>query len=106
MLPLCIREAKRLARKRILISLPNQCNIYDKSVSFRIAVGNWCMAKTVWRKKLNRVTNPEEHYWEIGHDGITVDTIVDAFKDSGFQNIETFLVKPWFQFFVVEVTDV
>jgi 2-polyprenyl-3-methyl-5-hydroxy-6-metoxy-1,4-benzoquinol methylase len=40
MLPLCIREAKRLARKRILISLPNQCNIYDKSVSFRIAVGN------------------------------------------------------------------
>jgi hypothetical protein len=103
MLSTCAEELGRIARKQILLSLPNQSNLFNKSVSVKISFGKLHLERLFWKKPLNRITNPSEHYWEIGHNGIKVETVLAVFERSGFNNIQTFFVEPWFQFFVIDI---
>jgi 2-polyprenyl-3-methyl-5-hydroxy-6-metoxy-1,4-benzoquinol methylase len=100
--PACIDELRRLARRKVLISIPNQSRIFEKSFSISMTFGKKKMSKNIWRKRLNKITNSNEHFWEIGHNGVTVKDVIDVVKRSGFICVDTFYTKPWFQFFVLE----
>ena len=101
-IPACIDELRRLARKKIFLSMPNQSKIFEKSFSISITVGMKKISRDIWCKRLNRITNSSEHFWEIGHNGVTVEKVTDILKRSGFAHVDTFYIEPWFQFFVLE----
>jgi SAM-dependent methyltransferase len=100
LVPLCVDEMRRISRKKILISLPNQSNLFEKEISLNITVGNKHFGTTLWKKRLTKITNPEEHFWEIGYGDISLDKTVELFKNLGFR-VNTFFVEPWFQFFIL-----
>lgn len=100
--PACINELRRLARRKIFFSIPNQSRLFEKSFSISITVGKKQIKKDIWCKKLNKITNSDEHFWEIGHNGVTVEEVIDIAKRSGFLHVDSFYIEPWFQFFVLE----
>ena len=97
-----LRELKRISRKRVIISLPDQREVNQQSLKVRLTVGNREFSKVLWRQRFNRLTNPNEHYWEIGHDGVTSTTVIEAGRSAGLVVDRSYFCEPWFHFFVFD----
>jgi len=100
LLPDCLREMGRVASQRILFTVPDQKEIYRGECSIRLVFGNKHYHKLFWRRALDRLTNPHEHFWEVGFAGISPKEILDIGERAGLTPVSTYFVKPWFRFFV------
>lgn len=98
-----MQELRRVARKRVYISVPNQKEILKAQVRFDLTLGKKRFHKVLWKKPLGRLTNPEEHYWEIGHNGITPEMIIDVGTKAGLTLATSRFCSPWFHLFAFNV---
>lgn len=99
----CLIEMKRVARKGVLLSLPNQKELFESKWYMEVGVGRKKWTINLYKRGLNRLTNSNEHYWEIGHNTVTVDTIISAASSAGLHLVKTEFHSPWFQLFSFSV---
>lgn len=103
MLEKCLGELKRIARKKILISLPSQEEIYSSQLCINLTIGKKEFRKVLWHKPLNALTNPEEHYWELNYNGINSKNIIEIGQQVGLRNTISRFIPPWFHIFSFDV---
>ena len=96
----CLVEMGRLARAKVLISVPDQKMIHDRLYRISVTAGKKEYAKTLYRRPLGRLTNPTEHHWEIGALGITADDVIAVSRRAGLGTERHFFAAPWFHCFV------
>lgn len=100
-----LSELSRVAKTYIVLSLPNV-----KKINYRFRFEVFLKIKNLkWKKNIhlmnkNCLTNPQEHYWEIGVQDVTLQKIEGFASEIGLKSVNTFFVEPWFQFFVFEKT--
>jgi len=95
----CLMEIKRITKKEIVISVPDQRKLHRGEFSFTINLFNRRYKKILYRKKLNNLGNPDEHYWEIGHNGISPNEIIYIAKELNLEPVSNIFKGPWFRFF-------
>ncbi len=95
-----VREMARIARKRLLISLP------DCRRSYRILIPIPKVGKLDWSCTVPFVNPPEQifrgqHYWEIGKKGYPLSRVMSELERSQFFLVRHFRVKenPYHHFF-------
>ena len=90
MLQDCLMELRRVARMAILISLPDQTPFWQsyptssRMESLAIRFHHWSWARQTWRFEKSVPLDPE-HFWEIGHENISSETIVEIAERSGLR---------------------
>lgn len=99
----CILEMKRVARERIILSVPDQTFKYPKKVEISLVLGKRKIQKILWKSKFEGLITPAEHYWEIGHKEIDVDSLLRVFIVHNLKVIKTEFVEPHFRFFVLSI---
>lgn len=88
MLSDCLLELRRVARKAVLISLPDQTPFWksdptsSRMEALAIRLHHWAWARQTRRFDVLVGVDPE-HFWEIGFGTITNETIADVAADSG-----------------------
>jgi len=100
----CLREIKRVASKRIIISVPDQRKLHRGEISVSFKIFNHSYKKTFFRKKLNSLGNFEEHYWEIGFNGISPKTIIEIAEEVYLEPLKTYFRDPWYRFFEFKIS--
>lgn len=86
----CLLELRRVARKAILISLPDQTPFWpstqtsSRMESIAIEFHHWTWKRQTWRFSMKHPLDPE-HFWEIGHSNITYETINQLAVDAGLE---------------------
>jgi SAM-dependent methyltransferase len=96
----CVRELKRVARRWVLVSLP------DVTPYARLSI-EWGFKRHLLRRffDLKQVRPPQnrfngEHYWEIGKQGFPLERVLRAIRDQGFLDLSSFRIEedPWHRF--------
>lgn len=95
----CIREIRRVSRRKVFISLPSQQEIYASQIRLDLILGRKKIRQVLWKRKLGKLTNPEEHFWEVEFDGIDSKTVIDACLQEGLTLKTVRFCPPWFQLF-------
>lgn len=93
-------EMGRVAVRNVIITVPDQREIHRGKLGLRISVGQKAYSKTLWQRPLGSLTNPREHYWEIGLEGVSAETVKDQAQRQGLKSISNYFVRPWFHVFV------
>jgi len=70
-----------------------------------IKLGKQKLKKNFFSRKINRLTNPEEHYWEIGYSDVTERLILEKLNNINFTDVESIFKDPYFQFFIIKKPD-
>lgn len=99
----CLREMRRVADKRIILSVPDQEEFHGKRIQIHLRFSRWNYKKSWWHVPFGRLTNPTQHYWEVGFGGVTPQVITDIGKDASLIPVSTYFVSPWFRFFIFDV---
>jgi SAM-dependent methyltransferase len=97
------QELCRVARSRIIFSVPNQKELGSMIVSLDLTVLNTYITGFNFRKPLGKLTTPTEHYWEIGFGGITEQDVINLASGSNFVLTDNFLLRPYFHFFIFDL---
>lgn len=97
-----LSEMGRVAKSQVVISVPNLRNLGDRQVSLVVRFGQTKYGKTIYRRKMKRLSNPLEHHWEIGHDGISARDVVNVAQAAGLIHVKDYLVDPYFHFFLFD----
>lgn len=100
-----LKEMCRISKNKIIISVPNvtylnpfiDINLNIKLKKFRYHIS--------FRRSRNRkIFNQLEHYWELGINGIGINSILEQANGNNLKILETFYIEPWFQFFIFQKT--
>jgi len=99
----CLREIRRVAKVRVVISLPTVERYYRLDAIFP-KVPNF---RRIWElPKKNKPIHQfdGEHYWELGKQGYGKPVIVERMTAAGFRLVEEFrdFDDPIHQFFILE----
>jgi len=100
-----ILELSRVSRKNIIFSVPSQKKIFASEFYMEIKLGKQKLKKNFFSRKINRLTNPEEHYWEIGYSDVTERLILEKLNNINFTDVESIFKDPYFQFFIIKKPD-
>jgi hypothetical protein len=90
-----LREMKRVSRRGLIISLPEQANYVPKKVSLKRKIKNLLG----FQKRCNDYppgSRDKEHFWELGID-LEYSTIIDIASHNGLYLMEHF-VNPYFTY--------
>jgi ubiquinone/menaquinone biosynthesis C-methylase UbiE len=98
----CLREMRRIATKRIILTVPDQQELQDELLSIQVRIGKRQYHK-VFIKGSERLTNPDQHYWEVGFQGISDQKVQDIGRSEDLLPVSTYFVSPWFRFFIFDV---
>jgi hypothetical protein len=102
MLGQCLNELRRAAKRTVLISLPDQTPFWNpqptssRLEALAIAFHHWTWARQTWRFGRTAEIDPE-HFWEIGHDNVTPETVIGAALGAGLKLKRTFR-NPYFSY--------
>lgn len=99
----CISEMARIARKKIYFSIPSQQEIFQSQMRIDLIIGRKKFSKRFWKKDLGRLTNPKEHYWEIGLNGVSCEKIIELCELSRMKLSKQKFYPPWFQLFEFDI---
>jgi SAM-dependent methyltransferase len=99
----CLSELRRVAKKKVLVSLPSQQEISTSEFRVDMIIGRRKYHQKFWRKPLGTLTNENEHFWELEHNGITSNTVIEISELAGLTNTLSKFVPPWFQMFTFDV---
>ena len=100
---ICLSEMARVSKSFVIISVPDVKKLNPKlKLYIDVKLGNWKYQKNIFRTGQIKLTNPKEHYWELGINDITDDKIIDKAKKVKLNIISNDLVEPWFHFFVFQ----
>lgn len=105
--PAALSEIRRVASRYAVISLPDASRAYSVSVNLP-KIGRrgrlFDLSRFARRKKFQP---DEEHYWEIGWKGYSLQGIISAMKQAQFTMIDEHRVLefPYHHFFVLEKND-
>lgn len=102
-LGICLREMRRVARKRVILSLPDQQELHGKRIKIDLRVGRWTYKGAWWHVPFGRLTNPKQHFWELGFDGVSPQTVVDVGIRESLTFVSSRFVSPWFHYFIFDV---
>lgn len=97
-----LEEMRRVAMKRVIISLPHWGRHF--SVEIRLPF----FKKIRWQHKFNfwpiKHIFAGEHYWEIGKDGYSLESIKKTILTTGLMVLEDYIAfnSPYHHFFVLE----
>ncbi|PJF41539.1 MAG: methyltransferase type 11 [Phototrophicales bacterium] len=96
-----LRELKRVARKHVLISLPER----TPSLRWMFSISQWKLNIHLLRIPLvwERPLSTDQHYWEIGLKGYPLSRIKESMRAAGLQLVKTYQVPeyPYHRFFVL-----
>ena len=98
----CLLEMRRVARTHLIISVPDQ-HALRPAFGLKVFGGRRGAKTLLWRQPLRRLTNAREHYWEVGHAGITPRVVNDHARAAGLIPVSDYFVEPWFHFFELAV---
>jgi ubiquinone/menaquinone biosynthesis C-methylase UbiE len=96
----CLAEARRVARKRVVVSLPH----WGWSVILVIKLPLLRLFERLWKiDGLKKHPAGGEHYWEIGKKGWPLAKVRTEIERSGFQIERTFIrpMSPFHRFFIL-----
>lgn len=97
-----LAELRRIARRRVIISVPSQQEIRKNQLRFMVQLGNNMHRFTMWTQRIGKLTNPKEHYWEIGHAGITPEHVEQCAREAGLKTVKSQFHRPWFHLFAFD----
>lgn len=95
MLQDCLLELRRVASKAVLISLPDQTLGWQspptssRMEALAIRFHHWAWARQEWQFRATTPLDPE-HFWEIGNDDVTCETITAVATNSGLKLVRLF----------------
>jgi len=108
-LPAALRELRRVARWRLVLSLPDitrhvDCALTLPFVGRRGFAFSMPVAEPSDAWKAERLATMG-HYWEIGMNGATASGVVAALHGAGFARVHTFRVREiaWHRFFIADI---
>jgi 2-polyprenyl-3-methyl-5-hydroxy-6-metoxy-1,4-benzoquinol methylase len=97
----CFLEMARISKSLIIISVPNIKRINPKyKFIIDIKYKNFMFQKEILKSGQTKLTNPQEHFWELGINGINEDMIIREACKAGLVVLQNKFIKPWFHFFV------
>jgi SAM-dependent methyltransferase len=108
--PTAARELRRVARRRVVVSVP------DVSRDFEVAVRAPKLGRRTFRLPMNAAPRPFPasrtasmgHEWEIGWRGYPLKRVVDQLTSTGLRCVDTWRVPelPWHRFFLLDPTKI
>jgi len=99
----CLQEFMRITKNRIIISLPTQKDIFKNEFRINLKCSNRLYIKRIWGKKINSLTNPKEHFWELDFGDKNHDLVLSIASHLGLHLISQEFQPPWFHFFVFDL---
>lgn len=104
-LAIIFQEMARVSNSYVIVSVPNVTNLKPKlKFSVDLVVNRWHYRKKIQKNKQQSLSNPREHYWEIGVDGIDVNSILLESQKAGLRFLKSYLIEPWFHFLEFQKT--
>lgn len=100
MLEDCFRLMRRIAKNKVIISVPSQAELDAGKLGVTFTIGRKDIEVDFWRRKRRGLTNPTEHYWELECNGVTAALIIKMAQAQGLVHIHDYLVLPYFHFFI------
>lgn len=98
----CLTDLVRVARKKVIFSVPDQRDISLRNIQFSLTLGSRKINRRIWRQPLGKLTNPKEHYWELGFN-VRTDDILRSCQIPGIESVNEFFVSPYFHFFQISL---
>lgn len=98
----CLRELRRVARARVIVSLPDRTPFFpfhpttSRLEALALSFYRWTWTRQRWRYAESTYVDPQ-HFWEIGNPGITAKTIVEQGAAVGL-NILELCRNPYFPY--------
>ncbi len=86
-----VREMARVAKKYVLFSVPDNNMMRTPIVSIRFTLLEHSTGYTLTRKSHNGVSNPKEHHWEIGINGVSAEDLEEIISKAGMSLINCWL---------------
>lgn len=99
----CLRQMMRVAREKVVISVPDLRLINRKEFNIGFTLGRRQYRRTLWAKTRGHRSNTAEHYWEIGAEGITEHTVLEVSSRIGLLTLSHHFSSPWFHTFEFKV---
>jgi len=101
LLGICLQEMSRISNSLIIFSVPN-INFINPEYKFQIElkIKNRYFKKEYFSKGQKTLTNPKEHYWELGINDINEKHIINAGENIGLKILSQYFLEPWFHFFI------
>lgn len=102
MLETCLRELARICRHSVIISLPDATRGKRVGIETTVKRGVYWLAGALGRQMPQTPQIDPEHFWELGHDGLTVENIIDVAKRCSLRVVRHFRndLNPYHYFFV------
>ena len=99
----CLREIKRVSAEKAIISLPSQQEIYNCILDIQIKISDRISFRKIVKKPIDKLANSREHYWEIGFEAVTPQTVINVARDQGLILVREYFKQPWFHIFSFNV---
>jgi ubiquinone/menaquinone biosynthesis C-methylase UbiE len=101
-----LKELKRVARRAIVISLPDAKPVYPISISLpKLGKKKFSVPKPFVNYK--KMPLHWEHIWEVNRPGYEMDHVLQVFKAVKLQNVKTYRadLNPYHRFFIADFRD-
>lgn len=86
-----VREMARVAKKYVLFSVPDNNMMRTPVVSIHLTLLKHSIGYTLTRKRHNGVSNPKEHYWEIGINDVSSEDLKEIISQANMSLINCWL---------------
>lgn len=99
--PSALSEMNRVSKGKVIFSVPDHMGLKAPGFSFMLSLfGHTIRYEKPPRPKHPDITNPQEHYWEIGCRFIEVRDVLQAIQKANMHCSSHYLPCAYFHFFV------
>lgn len=97
-----LAEFSRVAREGVVVSVPNATPAHRALLPIPF-IGERRILLTRWWIRPSRLTNPEEHHWEVGLPRYPLRRLRAGFRDAGLELVREFRMfeNPYHHFFLL-----
>ncbi len=101
-LTLALSEMNRVSKGKVIFSVPDHAGLQMPSFLFKLNILGHEIKYEHLKRIYTDITNPKEHYWEIGCRGIDVHCVLDCIKKANLSCIRHYIPCNYFHFFICE----
>ena len=100
--PQALREMSRVSKNGVVFSVPDHAGLRTTKLGIRVQVLNKEINVHYSRPIFPGITNPDEHYWEIGCHGVDTLSVINAINGSNLRCSKHYLPCAYFHFFICD----
>ena len=101
-LSLALSEMNRVSRSKVIFSVPDHAGLQIPKFRFLLNIFGHEIKFQRQKRLYSDISNPEQHYWEIGCRGIDLSCVMDCIAKANLHCIKHYIPFAYFHFFVCE----